>query len=440
MKKIILNILFALITTLGFSQVPNYVPANGLVGWWPFNGNAIDESGNGNNGTVNGATLTTDRNGVANQAYTFDVNQKIGTFITNFPVYSVSIWAKINTWNLGLGGGNGGTLASHKTDGLYGNGWAIEHNQNQYCWLEYNANNSIQQYNGTPQLNIWFHVVLTSDSQGSRKLYIDGILTDTYNGAAIISGGNNYEFKIGAHIDGPTIWWFKGDLDDVGYWNRALTECEIQNLYTSQINSTFVTAGADQTICNGEQVTLSASNSQNYSWNNGVIDSVSFSPTTTQDYIVTADSANCQSSDTVTVFVNEPTSSTQTQTALDTYTWPLNNQTYTQGGTYTATIPNAAGCDSVVTLNLTLNYTGINELNGSTVTISPNPTSSKITVKSSLTLIGKEFTIYDQQGKAVKTGVITAEETEIDLSNLSEGVYLFKAGAEMQETFKIVKQ
>jgi hypothetical protein len=443
MKTLIL-LFSVLFTTMSFAQVPNYVPTNGLVGWWPFNGNANDESGNGNNGTVNGATLTIDRNGVANQAYTFDVNQKIGTFITNFPVYSVSIWAKINTWNLGIGTFNGGALASHKTDGFYGNGWGLEHNgtnnQNQWSWYEYNGNNYVQQYNGTPQLNAWFHVVLTSDSQGSRKLYIDGILTDTYNGAAIISGGNNYEFKIGALIDGPTIWWFKGDLDDVGYWNRSLTECEIQNLYSSQINSTFVTAGADQTICNGEQVTLSASNSQNYFWNNAVIDSVAFSPTTTQDYIVTADSANCQSSDTVTVFVNESTSSTQSQTALDTYTWPINNQTYTQGGAYTATIPNAAGCDSVVTLNLILNYTGINELIGSAVSISPNPTSSKITVKSSLALIGKEFNIYDQLGKAVKSGVITAEETEIDLSNLSEGVYLFKAGEDMQESFKIIKQ
>jgi hypothetical protein len=74
------------------------------------------------------------------------------------------------------------------------------------------------------------------------------------------------------------------------------------------------------------------------------------------------------------------------------------------------------------------------------ISLSPNPTTSKITVKASLALIGKEFTIYDQLGKAVKSGVITAEETEIDLSNLSEGVYLFKAGAEMQETFKIIKQ
>ena len=289
-------------------------------------------------------------------------------------------------------------------------------------------------------LNSWNNIVMTYDGS-AINLYMNSILIASmpHNLSMNISG--NSGISIGENNSANGYWQYTdGKIDDIGIWNRALTACEIQNLYTSQINSTFVTAGADQTICNGEQVTLSASNSQNYSWNNGVIDSVSFSPTTTQDYIVTADSANCQSSDTVTVFVNESTSSTQTQTALDTYTWPLNNQTYTQGGTYTATIPNAAGCDSVVTLNLTLNYTVINELIGSAVSISPNPTSSKITVKASLALIGKEFSIYDQQGKAVKSGVITAEETEIDLSNLSEGVYLFKAGTEMQETFKIIKQ
>jgi hypothetical protein len=45
---------------------------DGLVAHYPFNGNANDESGNGNNGTVNGATLTTDRFGNMNKAYSFD--------------------------------------------------------------------------------------------------------------------------------------------------------------------------------------------------------------------------------------------------------------------------------------------------------------------------------------------------------------------------------
>ena len=52
--------------------VPSYLPTNGLVGWWPFNGNAQDESGNGNHGTVNGATLTSDRSGNLNKAFSLD--------------------------------------------------------------------------------------------------------------------------------------------------------------------------------------------------------------------------------------------------------------------------------------------------------------------------------------------------------------------------------
>jgi hypothetical protein len=60
------------ITTATMGQnVPSYVPTNGLVGWWPFNGNANDESGNGYNGINNGATLTTDRFGVLGKAYFF---------------------------------------------------------------------------------------------------------------------------------------------------------------------------------------------------------------------------------------------------------------------------------------------------------------------------------------------------------------------------------
>lgn len=60
------------IATTTLAQVPSYVPTNGLVGYWPFNGNANDESGNGNNGTVNGATLTSDRFGSTNAAYSFN--------------------------------------------------------------------------------------------------------------------------------------------------------------------------------------------------------------------------------------------------------------------------------------------------------------------------------------------------------------------------------
>ena len=73
------------------------------------------------------------------------------------------------------------------------------------------------------------------------------------------------------------------------------------------------------------------------------------------------------------------------------------------------------------------------------ISIFPNPTTSIITVTSSAALIGSKFIIYDQLGKEVKSGLIIAENTEVDMSRLAEGVYLFKAGTDMQETFKIFK-
>jgi hypothetical protein len=67
-KKIKLGIaLFIMCSFTTIAQtLPNYVPSNGLVGWWPFSGNANDGSGNGNNGNVTGATLTLDRFGASN--------------------------------------------------------------------------------------------------------------------------------------------------------------------------------------------------------------------------------------------------------------------------------------------------------------------------------------------------------------------------------------
>ena len=67
MKKIILLFCLYSINSI-YAQVPTYVPTNGLIAYYPFNGNANDVSGNGNNGTINGANLTNDRINSANSA------------------------------------------------------------------------------------------------------------------------------------------------------------------------------------------------------------------------------------------------------------------------------------------------------------------------------------------------------------------------------------
>ena len=68
-----------------------------LVAYYPFNGNAMDESGNNNNGTVNGATSTTDRNGISNNAYYFDGdNDFIESSIGINQNFTFSLWYQSN--------------------------------------------------------------------------------------------------------------------------------------------------------------------------------------------------------------------------------------------------------------------------------------------------------------------------------------------------------
>ena len=104
--KILFSFFLILISGIGFSQsVPSYVPTIGLNGWWGFNGDAHDGSGNGNHGTVNGATLTTDRHGNPNGAYSFDgVNDNINPLQNNLPfgttARTISIWFQ----RIGTGG------------------------------------------------------------------------------------------------------------------------------------------------------------------------------------------------------------------------------------------------------------------------------------------------------------------------------------------------
>ena len=94
MKKTLFILAVFTLGTTAFSQIPNYVPSNGLVGWWPFTGNANDESGNANSGAILGATLTSDRFGSPNNAYSFSVGYIIcgNIAIPTLDTISISFW------------------------------------------------------------------------------------------------------------------------------------------------------------------------------------------------------------------------------------------------------------------------------------------------------------------------------------------------------------
>ena len=102
MKRIILTLTLALFTLpiAKAQDLPSYVPTEGLVAYYPFNGNANDESGNENNGVVDGATLTTDRFENNENAYNFDGLETFITLPNDFfngtenGIYTINFWTK----------------------------------------------------------------------------------------------------------------------------------------------------------------------------------------------------------------------------------------------------------------------------------------------------------------------------------------------------------
>lgn len=146
-------------------------------------------------------------------------------------------------------------------------------------------------------------------------------------------------------------------------------------LNLSDPNAPTVNAGADQTVCDGTSVTLTASGypvAANISWDNGITDGTTFTPLTTQTYTVTAELNNCISTDDVTVTVNTqtvPTFNVPTDFCVNTTapllpnisnenvngTWsPAVVATTLGTATYTFT-PDAGECATVQSIDITVN-------------------------------------------------------------------------------------
>ena len=117
-----------------------------------------------------------------------------------------------------------------------------------------------------------------------------------------------------------------------------------------------INAGTDVTVCAGSSVTLSASGAASYAWSNGVTNATAFVPTATNTYTVTGTDANgCTNTDQVLVTVNYGKTSVYSIVSCDSFTW-IDGNTYTSStNSPTYSLIGINGCDSVVTLNLTIN-------------------------------------------------------------------------------------
>ena len=200
--------------------------------------------------------------------------------------------------------------------------------------------------------------------------------------------------------------------------------------------SPAVNAGLDQSICLGQSVMLAPSGASTYSWDQNVTNGIAFSPTSTSNYTVTGTSnTGCTGSDQVTVTVNNSSASTVTQTAANSYT--MNGQTYTQSGTYTQVIGNVFGCDSTITLILTINTSGLEELHQN-IQVFPNPTRDLLTIERLESSV-QAYLISDATGRIITVGKLTEKVSIIQLGEFAPGFYTIKIG-ELAHPVRIMKE
>ena len=251
MKRFINLILpFALLVAFKLAthaQLPSYLPSNGLVAWYPFNGNANDESGNGNDGVVNGATLTEDRFANANAAFGFDgVDDYIdcgdpaqSQFELTNSGLSISAWIKIQSEN---SSGASGIVSKSTGSNSLGDfslafNWAVDK-----IWMVkgYGGFGSYVFADTVLEFNQWKFVTAVTDGSGMMSIYINGQLSignsfydpwEPYNSAAHLLIG-----KLNDNFD-PTIsdgqHYLNGQLDDIAIYNRALSATEVTALSTA---------------------------------------------------------------------------------------------------------------------------------------------------------------------------------------------------------------
>ena len=211
----------------------------GLVAYYPFSGNAGDSSGNGNHAVNFGATLTTDRFGIVNKAYNFNgINNYMNVPYSNSigiqRSFSSSVWI-----NMSGGGCNPRVYELHEVLNCGGYTLMVMGTSNTSRTIDAGfgactgPSTSLSNNGFSLSAGVWHHISVTVDgTTGTGKLYIDGVLVFTKPGIPITS--LNYygaALTIGNINSGRCDWW-GGKIDELRFYNRALTQEQITYLAT----------------------------------------------------------------------------------------------------------------------------------------------------------------------------------------------------------------
>ena len=204
---------------------------NGLVAYYPFNGNANDAIAT-NDGIVYGPTLVPDRYGIPNSAYTFNGSGDNIQTISSLPDMvsaSVSCWINVPRLDSAT---DGYVFMEGDTSGGHDFIMAV----NSYTHIDFKAkNNTYVRANLSGLTNTWIHVVSVADNTTSNvmKLWIDGRLMDTSPSFGNANSGFHSVLYIGClAVSGG--YYFKGIIDDMRFYDRALSDFEVVQLYAHE--------------------------------------------------------------------------------------------------------------------------------------------------------------------------------------------------------------
>jgi uncharacterized protein YqgQ len=349
MRKILLSAVAIIsMSTASMAQsVPNYVPTNGLVGWWPFNGNANDESGNNNNGTVNGATLTTDRFGNIGKAYSFngtsnriDLPLNLNGALINLTQFTFSGFINKSSFQ-----NNGGGIFSNWKSGPLVDPFGIIVSTTYGIGGSNCAGTGVGSRD-TIQNNSWCHVTVVFDGSQNNainkmKLYINGQLALRDSGQNVYSnfsianslGNTATHTAFGSwYSQFGWIGYFNGKLDDIGIWNRTLSQQEITNLYNANICYDHVTV-TDTLIINTNMVGFNPVTYQN---------TIKVWPNPAHDHI-TIDNGNIANLNGYQIKISNVLGQQVFQSAINQQQFYINLSTWNSNGTYYINLINPQG-------------------------------------------------------------------------------------------------
>jgi len=288
------------------SQV--YQVNDSLVLCYLFNGDANDLSGNNNNGSVNGATLTTDRFGITNSAYSFDgVDDYIEVPYSpslKTQLISISAWAYPNNTNWTQ------LVTKRNWNNAYNEQYALD-TRSINVKVGSNCSNpgvgwTSLNYPSMLPAGQWTHVVATYDGQ-YLKTYINGNLASNQN----LGSFRFLDTCLGANVRIGVTWlnapaWFSGKIDDIKIFSKALSASQVQELYSRSFTQ-FANAGSDTSVCAGDSIRLTASGGITHAWypQQGLSDTTGqtpfVKPNQNRTYVLKATRGACTDLDTVSV-------------------------------------------------------------------------------------------------------------------------------------------